>query len=405
MKILYISNEYPPETGYGGIGTYTMHIAEGMAARGHLVHVICRSQTAGAVTIKQQGVVLHRVPPGVYPLPSQRIFYPARRFFYKTIPHGLSRLAWARQVYATYKGLIASNEKFDIIEYPECGGEGYYFPQKHRVPRVVRLHTPWEMVRKLDTIHEALFDRILLGHIERRAAHCATAISAPSTALARELASRWRLKNITVYPNPLPFDNSAMTSGNDWIYTGRIEYRKGVHTLIEAYARLCRSQTPPLLRIIGLPYGKLPNGEEYSEYITRLIAGNGCDRKIEWVRGVPLASIHGYLRRSNVAIFPSLWENLSYSCLEAMANGLAVVASKCGGFPEIITSGKNGFLFEPENVTQLTEILSNLLVKPELRKNLGMNARKSIETVYNAPIVCKAAESFYENVIQGGLHG
>ena len=32
MNLLYISNEYPPETGYGGIGTYAKHIAEGMAA-------------------------------------------------------------------------------------------------------------------------------------------------------------------------------------------------------------------------------------------------------------------------------------------------------------------------------------------------------------------------------------
>jgi glycosyltransferase involved in cell wall biosynthesis len=405
MNILYISNEYPPETGYGGIGAYTMHSAEGMAARGHCVHVICRSQSGEAFTIKQQGVVLHRISPGVYPLPSYRIFYPVRRFCYATIPHSLTRLAWARQVYEAYKGLIASKEKFDIIEYPECGGEGYYFSKERRVPRVVRLHTPWEMVRKLDTIIEALFDRTLLGHIERRAAHCATAISSPSSALAQKLASRWRLKNITVFPNPLPLGNYTMTSGNDWIYTGRIEYRKGVHTLIEAYARLCRSQSPPPLRIIGMPYGKLPNGVEYSEYITRLIARNGCDRKIEWVRGVSLASIQGYLQRSNVAIFPSIWENLSYSCLEAMANGLAVVASRCGGFPEIIKNGENGLLFEPENVTQLTEILSKLLANPELRKNLGMHARKSVETVFNSSIVCKVAESFYEKVIQGGSRG
>ena len=167
----------------------------------------------------------------------------------------------------------------------------------------------------------------------------------------------------------------------------------------------CQSQKPPTLRIIGLAFGNLPNGVEYSEYISQLISKCGCDRKIEWVRGVSLASIQGYLRRSSVAIFPSIWENLSYGCLEAMANGLAVVASQCGGFPEIIENGKNGFLFEPENVTQLTDILSNLLAKPELRKNLGMNARKSIETVFNASIVCKFAETFYEKVIRGGSRG
>ena len=43
MRILFISNEYPPDTGLGGIGTYTGHIAEGLALRGHTVQVICRS--------------------------------------------------------------------------------------------------------------------------------------------------------------------------------------------------------------------------------------------------------------------------------------------------------------------------------------------------------------------------
>lgn len=402
MNILYVSNEYPPETGFGGIGTYTMHCAEGMVKRGHSVHVICRSQSTKAFTIEQRGVILHRTPPGDYPLPSQRLFYPFRKTCYTTIPHGLSRLAWARQVYRTYKDLIASNEKFDIMEYPDCGGEGYYLSKESAIPRIIRLHTPWEMVRRLDNIKEGFFDRGLLGHIERRAAHCATAITSPTSALAGELESRWRLKNITVYPNPIPFDDSAMTSGNDWIFTGRVEYRKGVHILIEAYARLCRSQSPPVLRIIGMPYGKLPNGTDYSEYIEQLIISTGCSGKIEWVRGVPWESVQGFLKRSCVAIVPSIWENLSYSCLEAMANGLAVVASRCGGFPEIIDHGKNGLLFEPENITQLTDILSNLLTFPELCKNFGKHARKSIETVFNTSIVCGTAESFYEHVIKGG---
>ena len=88
-----------------------------------------------------------------------------------------------------------------------------------------------------------------------------------------------------------------------------------------------------------------------------------------------------------------------------MANGLAVVASRCGGFPEIINDEKNGLLFEPENVTELTEILSRLLANPQVRKNLGTNARKSIETIYKSSIVCKQTESFYENVIKGRIRG
>jgi len=160
MKILYISNEYPPETGYGGIGTYTMHCAEGMAARGHLVHVLCRSLSAEAFTIEQNGVMVHRTSPGVYPLPSHRIFYPVRMLCYKAIPHGLSRLAWARQVYAAYQGLVALKEKFDIIEYPIAEGKAIISQGNAAFPALSGFILPgkWSAVLTIST------SRRLTGH-------------------------------------------------------------------------------------------------------------------------------------------------------------------------------------------------------------------------------------------------
>ncbi len=42
MNICIVSREYPPETGWGGIGTYTYHLAQGLARRGHAVHVVAQ---------------------------------------------------------------------------------------------------------------------------------------------------------------------------------------------------------------------------------------------------------------------------------------------------------------------------------------------------------------------------
>lgn len=66
-------------------------------------------------------------------------------------------------------------------------------------------------------------------------------------------------------------------------------------------------------------------------------------------------------------------------CLEAMAAGKTVVASRVGGLAEIIVDGQNGLLFEPGNHHELRRILTSVLGNSDLRKKLGLNARVSVE--------------------------
>jgi glycosyltransferase involved in cell wall biosynthesis len=401
MNILYISNEYPPETGYGGIGTYTKHSAEGMASLGHTVHVICRLESGNPSSTTVNGVIVHRVSPGTYPLPPHPLFYPLRTWCYRRVPHSLQRLAWAKEAFAIYTKRLLPAIRFDIIEYPECGGEGYYFSRLRGTIRVARLHTPWEIVRSLDNITESVYDRMALSCIERSTVRRSSAVTSPTRALAKMLESRWRLRNIKIIPNPLPVSMYAVASGNDWIYTGRIEYRKGVHILIKAYASLMKTYSPPRLRLIGVPYGRHPDGSEYSEHISSLITRLQCDQRIEWIRGVPGSSIPEYLRQCAVAVFPSSWENQSYSCLEAMASGLAVVASRAGGYPEMITENENGLLFEPGNAEALAGQLSRLIDGPRLRLELGTRARLTAAGLFDTPVVCRDMETLYRSIKEG----
>jgi glycogen synthase len=399
MKILYISNEYPPETGLGGIGTYTKYCAEGMAARGHTVHVLCRSPSQILGTTIQSGVNVHRIAAGRYPLPSGRLFFPLRKFCRSKAPRSLVRLAWAKQVYETYKTRLCLQIKFDIIEYPECGGEGYYFYNVVNVVKVVRLHTPWEIVRKLDKIRQARLDTLVLSHCERSAARHASFITSPSRALAETLKHTWHLPEPTIIANPIVTSGFKMATGEKWLFLGRVEYRKGAHILIQAYTQLCRLCRPPVLQIVGRPYGKLPDGSDYEDYISNLLSKVPDSGKIEWVRGVEYQDVHCYLQDSSVAIFPSLWENMSYSCLEAMASGLAVVASNCGGFPEMISHNKTGVLVKPCDIAALAEALVSLRLQPESIKVLGNNARRHVQKNFDASRICSSLEALYNAFI------
>jgi glycosyltransferase involved in cell wall biosynthesis len=399
MRILYISNEYPPETGYGGIATYTKYMAEGMSLLGHNVHVICRSASGTKHTEMEGNISIHRIGPGHYPLPASRKFYLIREACRRLVPHSLERLAWAKEAFAAYQSIVSSSHTFDVIEYPECGAEGYYFKSAQEIVSVARLHTPWELVASLDSIQENPVEKKLLSHLDRASVRSARSVSCPTHSLADLIKKRWRLNSVAVFPNPIPADDFPLSSGDDWIYTGRVELRKGVHILIQAYANLCASAsvTPPLLRIIGRPYGSF-KGIDYSDYIDSLIQKNGLSGAIEWIRGTDHESVKQYLAKSSVAIFPSLWENLSYGCLEAMASGCAVVASCCGGFPEIINHGENGVLCAPNDPGELTRQLYALHTTRGISAELGAAARKTIQKVYDTPIACRKAEEWYQSV-------
>ncbi len=400
MILLYISNEYPPETGHGGIGTYTKHCAEGMAARGHRVHVLCRSPTGEQKTTVESGVFVHRISPGTYPLPSRRIFYPVRRLCYRALPDSLVRLAWAKIAYETFVHELSEREKIDIIEYPECGAEGYYFSNEHAIVKIVRLHTPWEIVQKLDRLPQVPFDRSVCSHLERSAARHAAFVTSPTQSLAELLKRRWHLRQPVVIPNPIPSIAYPFAEGNGILYLGRIERRKGVHILIEAYSRLCRRITPPSLLLVGAPYGNLSGDRSYADRISELISKVPSNGVVDWVHGVPSYSVIDYLRRSSIAVFPSIWENLSYACLEAMVSGLAVVASNCGGFPEMIDHGETGLLVETQNVDALTEALSDLVTQPLMMKKMGMLARSRIIENYDTASVCERIEKMYLNFLE-----
>jgi glycosyltransferase involved in cell wall biosynthesis len=405
MRICYISNEFPVETGFGGIATYTKVMAEAMANRGHEIHVICRSATGEPRTVTENKVTVHRIGPGTYPIPTSAIFYYLRRICCALFPHSLVRLAWAKEAAATCKELIARHGIFDIVEYPECGGEGFYLCSSRETAAVARCHTPWSMVAKLDGIKELFSDSLLVSYLERRSVKKATAVTSPTDELAAILKKKWRLPAVTVFPNPLPVTDCAASAKTDWIYTGRVEHRKGVHVLVLAYAELCKSIEPPRLRLIGRPYGRSNDGREYGDYIAGLIRSNGLEKKIEWIKGVDQPMVKPFLALSSVAVFPSLWENLSYCCLEAMACGCAIVASRCGGFTELISHGESGMLFSPGCVDELSSVLRMLFEKPDFGDALGRAGRTRVIDYCDTETVCKKTEAVYLGCKQGVING
>ncbi len=401
ITVVYISSEYPPQTGNGGIGTYTKHIAEGMSRRGHAVHVICRSTSGQRSETTIDGVTIHRVPPDPFFLPQGRYFYYIRMIVRFLFYHTLVRLSWASAAARELKQIKKTAGIIDIIEYPECGAEGFFVRKNAGIRAIVRLHTPWYIVRKINTIRECFGDQLLFRFFERYTIRNADHVTAPTKAVLPLVNLPVNSHSVTVVPNPVAlFELPQSTERKQWIYSGRVERRKGVAILIDAYFNVCQYLDPPDLLLLGAPFGIDRDGISYENKIERRIECSPFSKKIKWIKGVAHESVREHLYHSSIAFFPSLWENLSYACLEAMAAGCIVVASDCGGFPEIISNGVNGILIETGNITQWSEIMSDLVTEEHRFKGIGTAAKEHVYQHYSSDTICLKTEQVYLDCIR-----
>jgi glycogen(starch) synthase len=85
-----------------------------------------------------------------------------------------------------------------------------------------------------------------------------------------------------------------------------------------------------------------------------------------------------FFKAADAFVLPSLQEGLPLALLEAMACGLAIVATRVGGIPAVLKDGENALVVDPGNSPQLRTALERLL-DPGLRQRLGREARRTAE--------------------------
>ena len=115
---------------------------------------------------------------------------------------------------------------------------------------------------------------------------------------------------------------------------------------------------------------------------------------------VPEDELPSLYNLSDLFILPSIYaESFGITLLEAMASGTPIVASAIGGIPEVVENGVNGILFKKGDELDLANAVIRVLDDPALANELAINARKKVEEQYSWPVVVKAIEGVYENVM------
>jgi glycosyltransferase involved in cell wall biosynthesis len=104
----------------------------------------------------------------------------------------------------------------------------------------------------------------------------------------------------------------------------------------------------------------------------------GLEDHITMLGKLPPSSVRQHLQKADAFLLSSLSEGISNAVLEAMACGLPVVTTDCGGMREAVTDGVEGFVVPVRDPSTMAEKLSSLAQDPALRERMGKAARVRI---------------------------
>lgn len=163
-----------------------------------------------------------------------------------------------------------------------------------------------------------------------------------------------------------PVDKFILTPG-----ASRVTARKGLNYLIEAVAQLAPQYPQLQLRIMG-------DGNE-RENLEALVKQLKLEKSVEFLGRVPHEKVLPYYQEASAFVLPSLNEGMSNAMLEALATGLPLIATDCGGSKELITEGENGLFIRMADAKDIAEKIERLLRDAELVKKMGAHSRARAE--------------------------
>jgi glycosyltransferase involved in cell wall biosynthesis len=164
------------------------------------------------------------------------------------------------------------------------------------------------------------------------------------------------------------------------VYVGRLSPEKGVTLVLRALAAVSQ----PNLTIIG-------NGPQRPE-LEVMTARLGIADRVHFLGSRPWGDeLLELIRRHQALILPSLTEGLPLVLIEAMSQGVPVIASSVGGIPDLVQDGVTGLLFPRGDVAALAAAIRRVISSPGLRyelarEGLGVARSNTAEVQYGKAV-------------------
>jgi glycosyltransferase involved in cell wall biosynthesis len=347
LRISFLIHELGP----GGAERVMVHLANGLAVRGHDVTIHTLSAKAGTsfyplnVQVRQVHLGLNSLPlrKGLLGILAHviRLVMALRRHLRAAAPEVLISFIDMTNVFA----LLASTG----LPLPVVVSE-------RSDPRMAPLRRVWKVARQLTY-------------------PWAAALVVQSTEV-RDCFPPWIRRKAKVIPNPvLPPPEIPQGPGLDGtshtiVAVGRLGPEKGFDLLLQAFARVAPSFQDWDLEI----WGEGPDRVSLETLRNRL----GLDGRARMPGTTQ--DIHTRYLEADLFVLASRFEGFPNALCEAMSHGLPAVAASCsGGVRDIVRPGIDGILVPPEDTDALAEALADLMSDPARRASLGEAARQVVD--------------------------
>ena len=342
MRILTIIYEFPPIGGGGGRAAYD--ICKELVARGHNVTVLTAHMHGLPLEEYKDGIRLIRIPS----LRSESF----RASFFTMLAYVLSGL-WA--------GLrLIRLDRPDIIHTHfavPSGALAWMLSVLTGIPYVLTAHlgdVPGGVPEKTGKWFRWLepFTKPIWKRAKR-----VVAVSE----FTRQLALQHYSVDIQVIPNGADVTHLApseikVNTPPRLVFAGRFVYQKNPVAIVQILSQL---------KDLNWQCAMLGNGPMLED-IKREIGKSGMNERFDLPGWVTPEQVLDHFSKSDILFMPSFSEGLPVVGVQALAKGLAIVASRIGGFLDLVDENKNGYLIDVQDKDAFAGILRELISDTDL---------------------------------------
>jgi glycosyltransferase involved in cell wall biosynthesis len=376
----------------GGQGVYTRHLTRELVNLGHSVEVFAGQPWPEV----DEGVGFTPVPsldlyrdPDPFRIPRLREFTNSYTTPIAALEFGVMCTAgfpepWTFSLRAR-RLLAARRNEFDLVHDNQCLGNGILGMMGDGWPLLTTLHHPITVDRQLALSHasnpwQQITQRRWFGFLrmQLKVARALPRVVTVSESSKRDIVAQMGVDVDRMTVVPVGVDHTVFrpqadvqpVSGRIMVTSSSDVPMKGLVPLLEAVAKL-RTEREVELVVIGNPRAE----GRVAKAIDRL----DLAPIVRCVSGITDEELARNYAQAEVAVVPSLYEGFSLPAIEAMACGVALVATTGGALPEVVgTDGVTGLLVAPNDPGDLAAAIGRLLDDGPLRRRLGAAGRERV---------------------------
>jgi len=146
----------------------------------------------------------------------------------------------------------------------------------------------------------------------------------------------------------------------------------------------------------GLLFALQPS---YLEACQEFIARHGLTKHVQFLDNLNMSELAGQYARCTLMLLPSMQETAPVVIGEAMAAGVAIVATRVGGVPHMVQDGVTGHLVDYGDVSSLSGALRSLLADADLRQAMQKSARAQAERRFRLAVVAERTRDVYTSIL------